>query len=80
MTARQALSRDDYRHLRIYFGLKLDVDSRVRLCSHALVNMLRHARGVGDEQVVLAPRWHYGSQTDHAHERVQDPPDDHHGY
>ena len=54
MTARQALTREDYSALRSYFGEKIDTDTRVRLCSHALVNMLRHARGLGDT-VELAP-------------------------
>ena len=54
VTARQALTARDYILLKGYFGRKLDTDTRVRLCSHALVNLLRHARGL-DETVELAP-------------------------
>ena len=54
ITARQALTRTEYESLKNYFGEKLDTETRVKLCSCALVNLLRHAMGMGD-QVQLAP-------------------------
>ena len=78
MTARQALTRQDYGALS-YFGEKVDTDTRVRLCSHALVNMLRHARGLGDT-VELAPDGTMPVQEILRKKGVQDSPDAHVGY
>ena len=64
VTARQALTEDEYESLRVYFGRKLDTDMRARLCCyHALVNMLRHANGL-DERVELAPDWVHDRESD----------------
>ena len=54
MTAREALTSQDYEALRSYFGEQIDTETRVKLCSCALVNLLRHAMGLGDT-VQLAP-------------------------
>ena len=54
MTAREALTSTDYSALRNYFGEKIDTETRVKLCSFALLMVLRHDKGLGDE-VRLAP-------------------------
>ena len=54
MTAREALTSTDYSALRNYFGEQVDTETRVKLCSFALLMMLRHVKGLGDE-VRLAP-------------------------